>query len=380
MKIVRHGLLRGARPAVRPGARLGPARRRASSSSTTSIGRGRRDRRRGRRSCVLAVAVLVLMTLSVAAPDPPRGPAPTAGRPAPSPCSASSGSPAPCSARRSCRACRSPPAARPPSPTTASPRCARACATSRRSPREAAVDAFRDTPGDQLLTGLRGKDVVLAFVESYGRSAVEDPEFAPQVGAVLDAGNRRLRAAGLRLAQRLAHLVDRRRRQLAGPLHAAVRAVDQQPAALPHPRRERPPHPQQRLPARGLADRRRHAGASTGPGRRASSTATTRSTHSRTSATRARASATPPCRTSTPCRPSQRPERATPGHAAGDGRDPARLQPRAVGAAARAWSTGTTSATARSTTRWSARRPPERAVWRDPARLRAAYRRPSSTR
>jgi hypothetical protein len=36
----------------------------------------------------------------------------------------------------------------------------------------------------------------LAFVESYGRSAIEDPEFAPQVGAVLDTGNRRLRAAG----------------------------------------------------------------------------------------------------------------------------------------------------------------------------------------
>lgn len=61
---------------------------------------------------------------------------------------------------------------------------------------EAAVDAFRDTPGDQLLTALRGKDVVVSFVESYGRDAVEDPEFAPQVGAVLDDGNRRLNAAG----------------------------------------------------------------------------------------------------------------------------------------------------------------------------------------
>ncbi|WP_207934173.1 sulfatase [Actinomadura sp. KC06] len=60
----------------------------------------------------------------------------------------------------------------------------------------AAVDAFRDTPGDRLLTGLRGKDVVLAFVESYGRTAVENPQYAPQVGAVLDAGTRRLGAAG----------------------------------------------------------------------------------------------------------------------------------------------------------------------------------------
>jgi hypothetical protein len=61
---------------------------------------------------------------------------------------------------------------------------------------QAAVDPFRDTPGNQLLTGLRGKDVIISFVESYGRSAIEDAQFAPQVGAVLDAGNRRLTAAG----------------------------------------------------------------------------------------------------------------------------------------------------------------------------------------
>jgi hypothetical protein len=58
--------------------------------------------------------------------------------------------------------------------------------------KQSAVDAFRDTPDDQLLTGLRGKDVVLSFVESYGRSAVE----APDVDAVLDAGTRKLAAAG----------------------------------------------------------------------------------------------------------------------------------------------------------------------------------------
>ncbi|PXY22886.1 sulfatase [Prauserella muralis] len=61
---------------------------------------------------------------------------------------------------------------------------------------EAAVDDFRATPGAQLLTGLRGKDVVVAFVESYGRDAVEDPQFAPDIGAVLAAGGARLRAAG----------------------------------------------------------------------------------------------------------------------------------------------------------------------------------------
>ncbi|MGW2563483.1 sulfatase [Streptomyces sp. NPDC001514] len=61
---------------------------------------------------------------------------------------------------------------------------------------ESSVDAFRDTPADRLLTGLRGKDVIFTFVESYGRSAVEDPQMASQVGAVLADGTRRLRAAG----------------------------------------------------------------------------------------------------------------------------------------------------------------------------------------
>lgn len=61
---------------------------------------------------------------------------------------------------------------------------------------EAGVDAFRDTPPDQLLTGLRGKDVIFTFIESYGRTAIEDPAMASQVGEVLKDGTERLRAAG----------------------------------------------------------------------------------------------------------------------------------------------------------------------------------------
>jgi hypothetical protein len=59
-----------------------------------------------------------------------------------------------------------------------------------------ATDPLHGVPADRLLTGLRGKDVVFAFVESYGRDAVEDPAFAPQVGAVLAEGDRTLGAAG----------------------------------------------------------------------------------------------------------------------------------------------------------------------------------------
>ncbi|MFJ9562367.1 sulfatase [Streptomyces fuscichromogenes] len=61
---------------------------------------------------------------------------------------------------------------------------------------EAAVDAFRSTPPDRLLTGLRGKDVLFTFVESYGRTAIEDPAMAGPVGAVLKEGEASLGAAG----------------------------------------------------------------------------------------------------------------------------------------------------------------------------------------
>jgi hypothetical protein len=57
-------------------------------------------------------------------------------------------------------------------------------------------DRFRKTPANQLLTGLRGKDVLLVFVESYGQVAVQDSSLSPQVDAVLAKGTRQLQAAG----------------------------------------------------------------------------------------------------------------------------------------------------------------------------------------
>jgi len=57
-------------------------------------------------------------------------------------------------------------------------------------------DRFARTPANQLLRGLRGKDVMLAFVESYGRSAVEGSSFAPGIDAVLARGNKQLESAG----------------------------------------------------------------------------------------------------------------------------------------------------------------------------------------
>lgn len=76
----------------------------------------------------------------------------------------------------------------------------------RRFAAELPVDPARETPDHRLLTALRGKDVVVAFVESYGRVALTDPEFAPRIGTLLDDGSRRLATAGF--AARSAYLTS----------------------------------------------------------------------------------------------------------------------------------------------------------------------------
>jgi hypothetical protein len=62
--------------------------------------------------------------------------------------------------------------------------------------RAQATDAFRGVPAQDLLTGLRGKDVIVAFVESYGQVAVQGTSFSPGVDAVLRQGTQQLAAAG----------------------------------------------------------------------------------------------------------------------------------------------------------------------------------------
>ncbi len=57
-------------------------------------------------------------------------------------------------------------------------------------------DPFRNTPGDRLLTGLRGKDVLLVFVESYGQVSVQGSSFSPAIDAVLNQGTKQLQSAG----------------------------------------------------------------------------------------------------------------------------------------------------------------------------------------
>ncbi|WUT08203.1 CDP-alcohol phosphatidyltransferase [Streptomyces sp. NBC_00704] len=62
--------------------------------------------------------------------------------------------------------------------------------------KEARYDTFGATPPAQLVPDLRGKDMIFTFIESYGRSAVEDPIMAPGVDATLAARTQALAKAG----------------------------------------------------------------------------------------------------------------------------------------------------------------------------------------
>ncbi len=57
-------------------------------------------------------------------------------------------------------------------------------------------DSFRNVPGNRLLTALRGKDVLLVFVESYGQVSVQGSSFSPAIDALLNQGTKQLLTAG----------------------------------------------------------------------------------------------------------------------------------------------------------------------------------------
>lgn len=59
-----------------------------------------------------------------------------------------------------------------------------------------ATDPINSIPRPDLLAGLRGKNVLLVFVESYGRVAIQDSSFSAPIDRLLDNGTRELAAAG----------------------------------------------------------------------------------------------------------------------------------------------------------------------------------------
>ena len=60
----------------------------------------------------------------------------------------------------------------------------------------ASRDPYHDKPPKRLLEGLRGKDVLLVFVESYGEMAVQGTSFSPAIDDVVDTGAQQLQADG----------------------------------------------------------------------------------------------------------------------------------------------------------------------------------------
>ena len=161
-------------PAVRPGARLDPVRATRVDFLKDSVGQaGAIGAVIG--VVVLVVALLVLMTLAVVRLSNAHGPAPRRRDPH---------HPGArhrldhllrrwaCSSAGVPFASKGTAAAR---PGPRAPGARRAARTRRSFAKQAAVDAFRDTPPDQLLTGLRGKDVIFTFIESYGRGGDRGP-------------------------------------------------------------------------------------------------------------------------------------------------------------------------------------------------------------
>jgi phosphatidylglycerophosphate synthase len=57
-------------------------------------------------------------------------------------------------------------------------------------------DPYSTIPSGRLLKGLRGKDVLLVFVESYGQMAVQGTSFSPPIDQIVNAGTRQLQADG----------------------------------------------------------------------------------------------------------------------------------------------------------------------------------------
>ena len=122
---------------------------------------------------------------------------------------------------------------------------------------EAARDGYADLPPEAILPALRGTDVFVIFVESYGRSALENPLYAPTVTAALEDADARLAAAGL--AARSGFLTAPMVGGQSWFAHAqrALRPVDRQPGPLPGADRQPAAHALAPGPGGRLARRSR---------------------------------------------------------------------------------------------------------------------------
>ena len=118
-------------------------------------------------------------------------------------------------------------------------------------------DPEASVPASDLLTGLRGKDVIIVFIESYGQVAVQGTSFSAGVDAVLRRSTASLARAGWSTQSCLAHRPGLRRDQLARPVHLSVGAVGRHHTAVRRGHRQPAVHPQRRLRQGWLAHRLR---------------------------------------------------------------------------------------------------------------------------
>ena len=118
-------------------------------------------------------------------------------------------------------------------------------------------DPEASVPAADLLTGLRGKDVIIDFVESYGQGRRSGHEFLPRRRRRPAPEHRLTGPRRLVHAERLDHLPRLRRDQPAFPLHPAVGAVGQHRTTVCRPGHQPPVHPQRRLRQGRLAHRER---------------------------------------------------------------------------------------------------------------------------
>ena len=121
------------------------------------------------------------------------------------------------------------------------------------------ADRYRNTPGKELLTGLRGKDVLLVFVESYGKVAVQDSSFSHKVDAVVNKGTQQLQASGF--SSRSAFLTSSTFGGLSWLAHSTMQSGTWVNSQRRYDQlvKTQAPHAQPGLQAGRLADRRRRA-------------------------------------------------------------------------------------------------------------------------
>ena len=244
----RHGFLLGARPAVRPRAGLDPVRRRG--VVPPGLGRpGRRDRRRhrGRRPGSRRARP---HDAGGRPAEPSRRPSTAPSRPVPSWWPGPSGSTCVRARAADRRRRRSPPDHGRPRPRTAGTQVRAGLEDERAFAEEAAVDTFARHPGRPAAdrAARQGRHLRLHRElrpqrhRGPGDGTARSTRCSPTAPSRLEGG-RILRP------ERLPHLADVGRRQLAGALHLHVGPVDQEPAALPQRHLERPADPHRRLPA-----------------------------------------------------------------------------------------------------------------------------------